>query len=155
MIPSLYWLMYIRISNNTTWRFIITSIRKLKGEINIQKDVSIQIEKDQVESGENLNGVVRINYTGRFDSLVINSQIENSSDVFKYVNLDGKKINHPYARLSLLKQDILDDRKVEFTVTTIHIPPNDISNAKFRVSIIQEHKEITSDMAYLKILKKN
>jgi len=125
-----------------------------KGGINIQKDVSIQIEKDQVESGENLNGVVRINYTGRFDSLVINSQIENSSDVFKYVYLDGKKINHPYARLSLLKQDILDVTKVEFTVTTIHIPSNDISNAKFRVSIIQEHKEITSDIAYLKILKK-
>lgn len=125
-----------------------------KGGINIQKDVSIQIEKDQVESGENLNGVVRINYTGRFDSLVINSQIENSSDVFKYVKLDGKKINHPYARLSLLKQDILDVRKVEFTVTTIHIPSNDISNAKFRVSIIQEHKEITSDIAHLKILKK-
>jgi hypothetical protein len=126
-----------------------------RGGFNMQKDVSIQIEKDQVESGENLNGVVRINYTGRFDSLVINSQIENSSDVFKYVNLDGKKINHPYARLSLLKQEILDVTRVEFTVTTIHIPSNDISNAKFRVSIIQEHKEITSDIAYLKILKKN
>src|SRR6476469_9303281 len=126
-----------------------------KEGINIQKDVSIQIEKDQVESGENLNGVVRINYIGRFDSLVINSQIKKTSDVFKYINLDGKKINHPYARLSLLKQDIPDVSKVEFTVTTIHIPPNDISNAKFRVSIIQEHKEITSDMAYLKILKKN
>jgi len=75
--------------------------------------------------------------------------------VFKYVNLDGKKINHPYARLSLLKQDIADMRKVEFTVTTIHIPSNEISNAKIRVSIIQEHKEITSDIAYLKILKKN
>ena len=97
-----------------------------KEGINIQKDVSIQIEKDQVESGENLNGVVRINYTGRFDSLVINSQIENSSDVFKYINLDGKKINHPYARLSLLKQDIPDVSKVEFTVTTMHIPSNDI-----------------------------
>ena len=126
-----------------------------KGGINIQKDVSIQIEKDQVESAEDLNGVLRNNYTGRIDSPVINSQIEYTSDVCKYVNLDGKKINHPYARLSLLKQDILDVRKVEFTVTTIHIPPNDISNAKFRVSIIQEHKEITSDIAYLKILKKN
>src|SRR6478672_11333086 len=115
-----------------------------KEGINIQKDVSIQIEKDQVESGENLNGVVRINY-----------QIENSSDVFKYINLDGKKINHPYARLSLLKQDISDVSKVEFTVTTMHIPSNDITNAKFRVSIIQEHKEITSDIAYLKIVKKN
>ncbi len=121
---------------------------------NMQKDVSIQIEKEQVETGENLNCVVRINYSGRFDSVVINSQIENSSDVFKYINLNGKKINHPYARLSLLKQDIPDVRKVEFTVTTLHIPSTDITNAKFRVSIIQEHKEITSDIAYLKILKK-
>jgi hypothetical protein len=121
---------------------------------NMQKDVSIQIEKEQVETGENLNGVVRINYSGRFDSVVINSQIENSNDVFKYINLNGKKINHPYARLSLLKQDIPDVRKVEFTVTTLHVPSNDISNAKFRVSVIQEHKEITSDIAYLKILKK-
>jgi hypothetical protein len=121
---------------------------------NMQKDVSIQIEKEQVETGENLNGVVRINYSGRFDSVVINSQIENSNDVFKYIHLNGKKINHPYARLSLLKQDIPDVRKVEFTVTTLHVPSNDISNAKFRVSVIQEHKEITSDIAYLKILKK-
>src|SRR6476620_12275150 len=104
-----------------------------KEGINIQKYVSIQIEKDQDESGENLNGVVRINYTGRFDSLVINSQIENSSDVFKYINLDGKKINHPYARLSLLKQDISDVSKVEFTVTTIHIPSHDIKNAQLKV----------------------
>jgi len=133
----------------------MTSALILKGQsFNMQKDVSIQIEKEQVETGENLNGVVRINYSGRFDSVVINSQIENSSDVFKYINLNGKKINHPYARLSLLKQDIPDVRKVEFTVTTLHIPSNDITNAKFRVSIIQEHKEITSDIAYLKILKK-
>lgn len=121
----------------------------------MEKGVSIQIEKEQVETGGNLNGVVKIVYSGRFDSLVINSQIENSSDVFKYVSLNGKKINHPYARLSLLKQDIPDVSKVEFTVTTMHIPSNDISNAKFRVSIIQEHKEITSDIAYLKIVKKN
>ena len=122
--------------------------------INLEKGVSIQIEKEQVESGDNLNCIVRINYSGRFDSLVINSQIENSNDVFKYVNLNGKKIDHPYARLSLLKQDIPDVKKVEFTVTTLHAPSNNISNAKFRVSIIQEHKEITSDIAYLKILKK-
>lgn len=133
----------------------MTSGHILKGlPFNMQKDVSIQIEKEQVEAGENLSGVVKINYSGRFDSLVINSQIENSNDVFKYVSLNGKKINHPYARLSLLKQDIPDVSNVEFSATTIHIPSNDISNAKFRVSIIQEHKEIASDIAYLKILKK-
>ncbi len=119
----------------------------------MEKDVSIKIEKEQVEAGESLNGVVGINYSGRFDSVVINSQIENSSDVFEYINLNGKKINHPYARLSLLKQDIPDVRKVEFTVTTLHIPSKNISNAKLRVSIIQEHKEVSSDIVYFKIVK--
>jgi hypothetical protein len=134
----------------------MTSAHISKGlSFNLQKGVSVQIEKEQVETGENLNGIVKIDYSGRFDSLVINSQIENSNDVFKYVSLNGKNINHPYARLSLLKQDIPDVKKVEFTVTTMHIPSNDISNAKFRVSIIQEHKEITSDIAYLKIVKKS
>ena len=124
------------------------------GRFNLQKYISIQIEKERIETEESLNAVVIIDYSGRFDSIAINSQIENSSDVFKYVNLNGKKINHPYSRLSLFKQDIPEARKIEFTVTTSHNPSNDISNAKFRVSIIQEHKEIASDIAYLKILKK-
>ncbi|MDF0679756.1 MAG: hypothetical protein P0116_02195 [Candidatus Nitrosocosmicus sp.] len=46
----------------------------------------------------------KINYTGRFDSISINSQIEDSSDVFTYTEINGKKINHPYARLSIMKR---------------------------------------------------
>jgi hypothetical protein len=118
-----------------------------------QKQVSISLAESSVAAGEDLHGTVIISYPGRFDSLVINSQIENSSEVFSYVNLNGKKIKHPYARLSIFKAELGGRTTIEFTAITSHVPAGDHSNAKFRVSIIQEHKEVISDIAYTKIVK--
>ncbi len=40
------------------------------------------------------------------------------------------------------------------TATTNHVPAEgEYSKVKFRVSIIQEHKEVASDIAYTKIIK--
>lgn len=109
-------------------------------------------------AGQELHGTVEILYPGRFDSVVINSQIENSSDVFTYTSLNGKKINHPYARLSIFKAELGGRARIEFVASTKHVPPagssNDHSGVKFRVSIIQEHKEVASDVAYVKVVKK-
>lgn len=118
------------------------------------KQVSVSLAESSVSAGEELHGTVVINYPGRFDSLVINSQIENSSDVFSYTNLNGKKIKHPYARLSIFKAELGGRTTVEFTTTTSHVPAGDHSSVKFRVSIIQEHKEVASDIAYAKVAKK-
>jgi hypothetical protein len=118
-----------------------------------QKQVSISLAESSVAAGEDLHGTVIISYPGRFDSLVINSQIENSSEVFSYVNLNGKKIKHPYARLSIFKAELGGRATIEFTAITSHVPAGDHSNVKFRVSIIQEHKEVASDIAYTKIVK--
>ena len=104
--------------------------------------------------GDPVHGVISINYSGRYDTIVINSQIENSSDTFNYTSLNGKKINYPYARLSIFRSEIADDKKsLDFTAITRHIPKGDSSNAKFRVAIIQEHKEIASDVAHIKIAR--
>jgi hypothetical protein len=122
--------------------------------LSAQKQISISLTEGSIAAGEDLHGTVVINYPCRFDSLVINSQIENSSDVFSYVNLNGKKIRHPYARLSIFKAELGGRTTVEFTATTNHIPAGDHSSVKFRVSIIQEHKEVISDIAYTKIVRK-
>jgi hypothetical protein len=119
-----------------------------------QKQISVSLAESSVAAGEELHGTVVINYPGRFDSLVINSQIENSSDVFSYVNLNGKKIKHPYARLSIFRAELGGKTTIEFTAVTNHVPAGDASNVKFRVSIIQEHKEVVSDIAYIKVVKK-
>ncbi len=115
-----------------------------------ENDIVINFDKNEVKPKEELNGVININYASRFDSIVINSQIENSNDIFSFVKLNDKKIVYSYARMSILRQDIKEDKKIEFTVMTEHVPQG-ISNVKFRVSIIQEHKEVANDVAFLSI----
>ncbi len=119
-----------------------------------QKDVSISLAESSIVAGNDLHGTVVINYSGRFDSVVINSQIENSSDVFSYISINGKNVTHPYARLSIFKSELAGRNTIDFTATTNHVPAKgEHTNVKFRVSIIQEHKEVVSDVAYLKIVK--
>ena len=122
--------------------------------MNAHKDVSISLAKSAIAAGDELHGKVIISYPGRFDSIVVNSQIENSSDVFSYIDLNGKKIKHPYARLSIFKSELAGRNIIDFIATTNHVPAGEYSNVKFRVSIIQEHKEVGSDVAYSKIIKK-
>ena len=119
------------------------------------KDISIKIMEKEISSGQDVHGIINLNYHGRYDSIIINSQIQNSNDVFNYTNINGKKINHPYARLSVFVNDIGDKRNLEFIANTKHVPSTDSSNVKFRVTIIQEHKEVASDIANIKIIKVN
>ena len=119
-----------------------------------KKDVSISLTESSIIAGNDLHGTVVINYSGRFDSVVINSQIENSNDIFSYTSLNGKNIKHPYARLSIFKSELAGRNTINFTAFTNHVPTEgEYSNVKFRVSIIQEHKEVASDIAYAKIIK--
>jgi hypothetical protein len=121
--------------------------------LSAQKDVSISLAESSIVAGNDLHGTVVINYLGRFDSVVVNSQIENSSDVFSYTSLNEKNIKHPYARLSIFKSELAGRNTINFTAITNHVPAGEYSNVKFRVSIIQEHKEVVSDIAYTKIIK--
>jgi hypothetical protein len=122
--------------------------------LSAQKDVSISLAESSIVAGNDLHGTVVINYRGRFDSVVVNSQIENSSDVFSYTSINEKNIKHPYARLSIFKSELAGRNTINFTVTTTnHVPAGEYSNVKFRVSIIQEHKEVVSDIAYTRIIK--
>ena len=116
------------------------------------KEVDIEVTQKEIMPGQEIHGTINIKYAGRFDSIVINSQIENSSDTFNYTSLNGKKINYPYARLSIFKEDLSDKEKLEFTAVTAHKPSVGHTNAKFRVAVVQEHKEVVSAVAFVKIL---
>jgi hypothetical protein len=118
-----------------------------------KKEINIQLEKNEIQPNNEVHGRIELNYNGRFDTIVINSQIENSSDVFSYTQLNGKKIHHPYARLSIFKKDLGEKNIIEFIAITQHIPSKEFSKVKFRTSIIQEHKEVANDILYLKIKK--
>ena len=76
--------------------------------VNKSTNILLYLKNKEINIGEELDCIISINYSGRFDSISINSQIEDSSDVFTYTEINGKKINHPYARLSLMKKELLD-----------------------------------------------
>lgn len=116
------------------------------------KNINLEFSANEIKPQQELEGKITINYPGRYDSVSINSQIENSSDVFTYIGLDDKKINHPYSRLSILKKEMRDPRLIRFKMVTNHIPV-EASNVKFRVTLIQEHKEIDHDIKFIKIKK--
>ena len=119
------------------------------------KEISIQIKEREIEPNEEVHGKIELDYYGRFDSIVINSQIENSNDIFTYTQINEKKINHSYARLSLLKKDLEEKNTIEFVAISQHLPSNEFSKVKFRTSIIQEHKEVANDIIFIKIIKKD
>ena len=116
-------------------------------------EIKISLKQNEITTGQELHGTVTINYTGRWDSIVINSQIENSNDVFSYILLNGKKIKHPYARLSIFRDELKGRKVVEFVSLTNHIPESLSSRTKFRASLIQEHKEIFSDVTFIMVAK--
>ncbi len=119
-----------------------------------KKEISLSIIENEIHPNQEFHGRIEVNYNGRFDTIVINSQIENSNDICNYVELNGKKINHPYARLSIYKKDLEENRIINFIAFTHHIPKTDFSKVKFRTSIIQEHKEVVNDVLFLQIKKK-
>jgi hypothetical protein len=116
--------------------------------------LNLSFREESIFPGEELHGSLEITYQGRFDSLVINSQIENSSKAFMYTELNGKKIKHPYGRLSVFRTELRNSVHIEFTAITLHVPEGEYSNVKFRASIIQEHKEVGADVVYIKVLKR-
>jgi hypothetical protein len=117
------------------------------------KNITLEFNDEAVKPAKEIVGNVSINYDGRYDSISINSQIEDSSDVFTFTEVEGKKKNHPYARLSIMKKELRDPKNFEFKIVTKHVPEMSFTNVKFRVTLIQEHKEIASDVKHIKIKK--
>ena len=111
--------------------------------------ISIKLTEKRATSGQDIHGTINLSYDSRYDTVVINSQIEDSSGIFKFVELNGRKIDYPYPRLSIFEKDISGQKKITFTARTTHRPNDASAKVKFRVSIIQEHKEIASDISYL------
>jgi hypothetical protein len=55
------------------------------------KNITLEFNDEAVKPAKEIVGNVSINYDGRYDSISINSQIEDSSDVFTFTEVEGKK----------------------------------------------------------------
>ena len=114
------------------------------------KDIEIKLENLSIKSHEIIKGSVKVNYPGRYDGIVINTQILNSNQLIVYKSYNSKSISQNLSRLFINKND-MQQNKAEFTAM-IEFIPNQPHDVKFRVSIIQEHKEIESDIVFAKLV---
>ena len=114
------------------------------------KDVELKLENLNIVSHSEIKGRVEVRYQGRYDGIVINTQILNSNQLIVYKSYNGKPISQNLSRLFISKDNMFEN-KAEFTAS-IEFKPSEPHDVKFRVSIIQEHKEIESDILFAKLV---
>ena len=113
------------------------------------KDVEIRMENLNIKPHTVIRGKIQVNYSGRYDGVVVNTQILNSNQLIVYKSYNGKAISQNLSRLFINKND-MPQNMAEFTAE-IEFEPSQTHDVKFRASIIQEHKEIESDIVFAKL----
>jgi hypothetical protein len=112
------------------------------------KDIELKISDTNISPHSKITGNIVVNYPGRYDGVVINTQILGSNELVVYLSYNTKKISQNVSRLFISK-DNMPENKAEFTAS-INFEPKEPHEVKFRVSIIEQHKEIESDVVFAK-----
>lgn len=114
------------------------------------KDIELKLERLNFKPHEIIKGKIKVNYSGRYDGVVVNAQILGSNQLIVYRSYNNKSITQNLSRLFVNKND-MPQNLLEFSAS-IEFEPKEIHEIKFRASIIQEHKEIESDIVFGKLI---
>lgn len=112
------------------------------------KDIELELENKDICPNAEIKGHIKVNYPGRYDGVVINTQILGSNELVVYKSYNGKQISQNVSRLFIGKDD-MQDNTADFTAA-IEFEPKEAHDVKFRVSIIEQHKEIESAVVFAK-----
>ncbi len=112
------------------------------------KDIELKLESTEINPHSEIKGYITVNFPGKYDGVVINTQIRNSNELIVYKSYNEKKISQNVSRLFISK-DVMPDNKAVFTAS-IEFEPKETHEVKFRASIIEQHKEIESDILFAK-----
>ncbi len=110
------------------------------------KEIEIKLENLTFKPHEIIKGKIQVNYSGRYDGVVVNTQILGSNQLIVYRSYNNKSITQNLSRLFINKND-MPQNLVEFTAS-IEFEAKETHEIKFRASIIQEHKEIENDVVF-------
>jgi hypothetical protein len=112
------------------------------------EDIIFFLEPREIHPNSEIKGKVSVSYPGRYDGVVINTQILDSNEHIIYKSYNGKKISQNVARL-FITRDVMPEDEAEFTAV-ISFEPKREYEVKFRASIIEQHKEIESEIIFAK-----
>ena len=111
-------------------------------------DIEFKINSKEIKPNSEIKGSVLVSYPGRYDGVVINTQILDSNEHIIYKSYNGKKISQNVSRL-FINRDVMPENLAEFTAI-INFEPKQEYEIKFRASIIEQHKEIESQIIFAK-----
>ena len=112
------------------------------------KDIEFDLNSKEIHPNSEIKGTVSVSYPGRYDGVVINTTILDSNEHIIYKSYNGKKISQNVSRL-FINKDVMPENKAEFTAI-ISFEPTKEHEIKFRASIIEQHKEIESQIIFAK-----
>ena len=111
------------------------------------KEIQIIMDQNTAIVGSDITGTVTVNYDGRFDGIQVNTYVTGTSDQILFTNIDGKTTSL-LTRLYVSKDAIRDKRSFRFTARVEKSSQKE-ARIRFRIAIIQEHKEIVSDTVFV------
>ncbi|MDE1766208.1 MAG: hypothetical protein KGI27_08055 [Thaumarchaeota archaeon] len=114
------------------------------------KDIELKLENLNIRPHEIIKARIQVNYPGRYDGVVVNTQILNSNQLVVYRSYNNKTISQNVSRLFINRND-MPQNSAEFTAS-IEFEPKEAHEVKFRASIIQEHKEIESVILFTRLV---
>ena len=112
------------------------------------KDIEFNLNSKEINPNSEIKGTIFVSYPGRYDGVVINTTILDSNEHIIYKSYNGKKISQNVSRL-FINKDVMTENKAEFTAI-ISFEPTKEYEIKFRASIIEQHKEIESQIIFAK-----
>ena len=112
------------------------------------KYIELKLNNENIKPRVEIKGYITVNFPGRYDGVVVNTQILDSNNLVVYKSYNNKQISQNVSRLFIGK-DVMPDDKAEFTAIIDFIPEQS-HDVKFRVSIIEQHKEVESEQLFAK-----
>ncbi len=105
----------------------------------------ISLEQDSIVPETDFSGTVTVNYNGRFDGVQINTYVTDTNEQVLFVEMNGRPISTP-ARLYVSRNEMAEKNSFSFKarIARKDFPKN--AGVRLRAAIIQEHKEVESDM---------
>ena len=112
------------------------------------KDIEFELNSLEIHPNSEIKGNISVSYPGRYDGVVINTQIFDSNEHIIYKSYNQKNISQNVSRL-FINKEVMPENKAEFTAQ-INFETKQEHEVKFRVSIIEQHKEIESQIIFAK-----
>jgi hypothetical protein len=115
-----------------------------------EKAIKISIKQNNIIPQSDIDGSVTINYPGRFDGVQVNTYVTGTNEHVQFVSVDGRKISL-FVRLFVSKDEMGETNSFDFIARLEQTNLPKQTSIRFRAAIIQQHKEVESDVIFVPV----